>query len=146
MTVLCTYPLATSGAADLLDVARNHQFATARHSGRWEVIETPQLKHVRDETERRNASLERRDALRNDQLEVANEALRREIREHGQTEAELRGLKDDLAADLVAMNRLHEFSTRLLATTELQPMLDEVLNATIALQNADFGNVQLYDP
>ena len=55
-------------------------------------------------------------------------------------------LKDELAADLVAMTSLHELSTRLLASTELQPLLDEVLDATIALQNADFGNVQLYNP
>src|ERR1700732_2146002 len=43
-------------------------------------------------------------------------------------------------------DRPHEFSTRLLATTELPLMLEEVLNATIALQCADFGNVQLYNP
>jgi PAS domain S-box-containing protein len=47
--------------------------------------------------------------------------------------------------EVEGMVRLHEFSTRLLATTELQPMLEEVLNATIALQCADFGNVQLYN-
>jgi PAS domain S-box-containing protein len=50
------------------------------------------------------------------------------------------------AEEAEGMVRLHEFSTRLLATTELQPMLEEVLNATIALQCADFGNVQLYNP
>jgi GAF domain-containing protein len=44
------------------------------------------------------------------------------------------------------MRRLHELSTRLLGTTELQPLLEEVLDATMALQNAHFGNVQLYDP
>jgi hypothetical protein len=44
------------------------------------------------------------------------------------------------------MVRLHEFSTRLVATSELPLMLEEVLNATIALQCADFGNVQLYNP
>lgn len=44
------------------------------------------------------------------------------------------------------MTRLHEFSTRLLASPELQPLLEEALHATITLQNADFGSVQLYDP
>jgi len=44
------------------------------------------------------------------------------------------------------MARLHELSTRLVATTELQPLLEEVLDATIALLNADFSKVQLYDP
>jgi signal transduction histidine kinase len=54
--------------------------------------------------------------------------------------------KEELAADLVAMNRLHQLSTRLLSTTELHPLLEEVLDATMTLLNADFGNVQLYDP
>jgi len=54
--------------------------------------------------------------------------------------------KDELAAELMAMSRLHEFSTRLLSKAGLLPLLEEVLNAIIALQNADFGNVQLYNP
>jgi PAS domain S-box-containing protein len=51
----------------------------------------------------------------------------------------------ELVAELTAMNRLHQLSTRLLREAELQPLLEEVLNATIALQGADFGNVQLYN-
>ena len=43
------------------------------------------------------------------------------------------------------MNRLHQLSTRLLREAELLPLLEEVLNATIALQSADFGNLQLYN-
>jgi GAF domain-containing protein len=43
------------------------------------------------------------------------------------------------------MTRLHELSTRLLAKTDLQPVLEEVLDATISLLGADFGNIQLYD-
>jgi two-component system, chemotaxis family, CheB/CheR fusion protein len=50
------------------------------------------------------------------------------------------------AEEAEGMVRLHEFSTRLVATTELPLLLEEVLNATIALQCADFGNVQLYNP
>ncbi|HYL82357.1 MAG TPA: PAS domain S-box protein, partial [Candidatus Acidoferrum sp.] len=52
---------------------------------------------------------------------------------------------DGLAAEVIVMTRLQELSTRLLASTELQDVLKEVLSATIALQNADFGNVQLYN-
>jgi PAS domain S-box-containing protein len=44
-----------------------------------------------------------------------------------------------------AMNRLHELSTRLLEATGLGELLEEILEATIALQHADFGNVQLYN-
>ncbi len=69
-----------------------------------------------------------------------------DITERKRVEDELLALKDDLATELMAMSRLHEFSTRLLTSEELQPLLEEVLNATIALQDADFGNVQLYNP
>jgi PAS domain S-box-containing protein len=60
-------------------------------------------------------------------------------------QSELLAIRDKLAAELDAMTRLHELSTRLLATMTLQPLLEEVLDATIALQSADFGNVQLYN-
>jgi signal transduction histidine kinase len=55
-------------------------------------------------------------------------------------------LKDVLAAELLTMTRLHEFSTRLWAITDLPAVLEEVLTATIEIQQADFGSVQLYNP
>jgi signal transduction histidine kinase len=55
-------------------------------------------------------------------------------------------LKDVLAAELLAMTRLHEFSNRLRAITDLPAVLEEVLTATIEIQQADFGSVQLYNP
>jgi len=58
---------------------------------------------------------------------------------------ELTLVKDELAADLKSMIRLHELSTRLHATTELQPLLEEILDAAIELLGADFGNIQLYN-
>jgi len=61
-------------------------------------------------------------------------------------EAELLTLRDELDAELTAVTLLHEFSTRLLASPDLQPLLEEILNGIIALQNADFGTVQLYNP
>lgn len=73
------------------------------------------------------------------------QAVVRDITERKRVEDELLALKDDLATELMAMSRLHEFSTRLVASTELQPLLEEVLTATIALQDADFGHVQLYN-
>jgi PAS domain S-box-containing protein len=69
-----------------------------------------------------------------------------DITERKKADAESLALKEELAAELVAMTRLHELSTRLLSKTELQPLLEEVLEATMSMQNADFGNVQLYDP
>lgn len=39
MTVLCTYPIPVSGAAEVLEVARAHQLAVARRNGDWELVE-----------------------------------------------------------------------------------------------------------
>lgn len=47
---------------------------------------------------------------------------------------------------LEVAKRLHLLVARLVTSTELHPLLDEVLDATIELQHADFGNVQLYRP
>ena len=69
-----------------------------------------------------------------------------DITDRKRQEKELLDLRDELAAELTAMTRLHEFSTHLLSIDELQPILEEVLDATIALQHADFGNIQLCDP
>ncbi|HSE20535.1 MAG TPA: ATP-binding protein, partial [Pyrinomonadaceae bacterium] len=75
-----------------------------------------------------------------------NTQLINEIAERERAEIELTLVKDELAADLKTMLRLHELSTRLLKSTELQPLLEEILDATIELLNADFGNVQLCNP
>ena len=48
VTALCTYPMATSGVADLLDGVSTHQFAGAMRNGSWELIETPELKQALD--------------------------------------------------------------------------------------------------
>jgi PAS domain S-box-containing protein len=69
----------------------------------------------------------------------------RYITDRKKTEQELNVLRDELASELEAMTRLHDFSMER-ASIELQPFLEEVLDATIALQNADFGNIQLYNP
>jgi C4-dicarboxylate-specific signal transduction histidine kinase len=76
MTVLCTYPMATSGAADLLDVVSTHQFAVAMRNGSWELIETPELKQAKAEIKRMNDELELRVVQRTEELEAANRKLR----------------------------------------------------------------------
>ena len=84
------------------------------------------------EQERIGMELEQRVALRTAELVDANRQLLL--------------LKDELAAELQAMTRLHEFSTRLWSIADLPALLEELLTATIEIQNADFGNVQLYNP
>lgn len=71
--------------------------------------------------------------------------ISRNLTERRRAQAELLALKDELAAELRAMQRLHDLSTRLLAPDGLQPLLEEILTCTIALQSADFGSVQLYN-
>ena len=73
-------------------------------------------------------------------------AVVEDITQRKEAEEESLTLRDELTAELAAMTRLHEFSSRLLEINELQALLEEVLDATIALQHADFGNIQLYDP
>jgi PAS domain S-box-containing protein len=90
MTVWCTYPLAKSGAAEILDVARTHQFCLTRRSGNWEVIETPEIKLAKREISKLNEELERRVDERTEQLLDANEQLRNEIGERKRVEEELR--------------------------------------------------------
>jgi signal transduction histidine kinase len=84
------------------------------------------------EQKRIGIELEQRVALRTAELMDANRQLLL--------------LKDELAAELRAMTRLHEFSTRLRASAELPEVLEEVLTATIEIQEADFGNVRLCNP
>ena len=98
MTVLCTYPLAKSGAAEVLDVVQAHQFAIARRQGEWEVIETPELIQAKAEIKRLNEELEQRVIERTNELRVANEELRKEITERKRAEALLHAREQEFRA------------------------------------------------
>jgi PAS domain S-box-containing protein len=87
--------------------------------------------------------LERRVAERTAQLSAANEELSREIVERKRAEDAALVLTDALAFELSTVTRLHELTTRLAGNTELQPILEAILDAAIGLHNADFGLVQL---
>ena len=76
MTVLCTYPLAKSGAAEILDVVQTHQFAIARRQGEWEVIETPELIQAKAEIKRLNEELEQRVIKQTSELRESEERFR----------------------------------------------------------------------
>jgi len=62
----------------------------------------------------------------------------RDITDRKRVEAELSAQLDDL-------RRLRTMTTRLIEAPDLPEMLEEVLDAAIALQHADFGNIQLLD-
>ena len=81
MICLCAYPIQTSGAAEVLDVAHNHQFAVARRNGIWEVLETPELRQAKSEIARLNDELEHRVTERTQELTEANLQLTRALEE-----------------------------------------------------------------
>jgi PAS domain S-box-containing protein len=72
-------------------------------------------------------------------------AIVEDITERKRAEEESLALRNELTAELTAMTRLHEFSTRLLSINDFRTLLEEVLDATIALQHADLGNIQMYN-
>jgi PAS domain S-box-containing protein len=76
MVVSCSYPLATTGAGDILDVARTHNFALAKRNGLWEVVETPELRQAKAEIKQLNDELQRRVVERTAELGAANAELR----------------------------------------------------------------------
>jgi len=54
--------------------------------------------------------------------------------------------KKEQLAEFVAVNSLNTLDPQSLKPIEFQPLLEEVLDATMRLLKADFGNIQLFDP
>src|ERR1700674_3362442 len=90
LAVLCTYPLAACGAAEILDVVRTHQFAVTKRRGSWDVIETAGHKQAKAEIKRLNEKLEQRVVERTSQLTAVNEELTKEVLERQRAEQALR--------------------------------------------------------
>ena len=118
LAVLCTYPLAACGAAEILDVVRTHQFALARRHGSWDVIETAGLKQAKAEIKRLNEELEQRVVERTNELMLASEALR-------EAQAELAHVNRVTTMGLLAASIAHEIT---------QPIAATVTNADAALR------------
>ncbi|HLK22417.1 MAG TPA: MEDS domain-containing protein [Bryobacteraceae bacterium] len=78
LTVLCTYPIIKSGAAELLDATRAHPVCTAVQKGEWEILDTPELKEERAEIKKLNRRLEQNVVERTEVLHAANEELRKQ--------------------------------------------------------------------
>ena len=94
----CTYPLAWTRGEEIFDVALRHQFAIAKRRGRWEVVETPEVKLVKAEIKRLNEELEERVIERTNELRKMNAELRKEISERKQAEALLYAKEQDFRA------------------------------------------------
>jgi PAS domain S-box-containing protein len=89
LAVLCTYPLASCGAAEILDVVRTHQFAVTKRRGSWDVIETAGHKQAKAEIKRLNEELEQRVLERTSQLTVVNRELTKEVLQRQRAEKAL---------------------------------------------------------
>src|SRR3981081_1286390 len=89
LAVLCTYPLAACGAAEILDVVRTHQFAVTKRRGGWDVIETAGHKQAKAEIKRLNEELEQRVVERTSQLTTDNRELTKEILQRERAEEAL---------------------------------------------------------
>ncbi len=90
MIILCSYLLSGVDATAVFDVVRTHEVAIVRRHGRWEVLETADLKRARREIEMLNAELEQRVVERTRELEAANEELKKEAVRRELVEAALR--------------------------------------------------------
>jgi DNA-binding CsgD family transcriptional regulator len=58
MVVLCTYPLETSNAKDVLDVTRAHQCTVAKRHGTWDFVETNEQREAKREIQRLSGALD----------------------------------------------------------------------------------------
>src|SRR6202521_4010253 len=89
LAVLCTYPLAACGAAEILDVVRTHQFEVTKRRGDWDVIETAGDKQAKAEIKRLNEELEQRVVERTSQLTSVNSELTKEVLQRQRAEEAL---------------------------------------------------------
>jgi signal transduction histidine kinase len=132
MIALCTYSLQRAHAAEVLDVARAHEFTLARRHGQWERIETPELKQAKREIQRLKAELEERVIKRTAELAAANARLEAEYAERERVEAVLEEAKVALyrrvrltTAGVLAGSIAHEIN---------QPLAGIVTNSEASLR------------
>ncbi len=133
--------------------------AEAVRRGAWRYLTKPLnldqvLQAVRESVERQRQlqlqretqdELECRVRQRTQELAEANAALRKEIEERKRSERELAAVREELAAELKEMVRLHELGTRLSPEVDFNELLREILEASVSLLGSTMGCIQLLD-
>ena len=71
--------------------------------------------------------------------------IARDITERKRADNAIKALNAQLQADLAALNRMQELSTRLIQAGAFSELLEEILDAGIEITGADMGNIQLLD-
>ncbi|ABN56797.1 MULTISPECIES: PAS domain-containing sensor histidine kinase [Methanoculleus] len=85
--------------------------------------------------------------LKNDRGEVvAINIVAREITGQKQAEDALHRSEGQLALEVETLTKLHTFSTRLLAMSDIETVAQEALDELIDLVGAEMGTLQVYDP
>jgi signal transduction histidine kinase/CheY-like chemotaxis protein len=130
-TLFCAYPIHLLGGHRLAE-------AVAQVCGQHDHV-VPAESYPQDATPR-----DRQQAIV--KLQQQASSLRAEVAERSAIEATLRAVKAELEGQVADLRRLHEMSVRLTSTLELEPLLREVLDAVLAVQNADMGLLCLCDP
>lgn len=82
--LLCAYALSNSSGGSVLDVARAHECVVAKRSGKWEMLEQPEIKKAKFQLQRHTDELEEKVAGRTHELAEVIKRLKEEIREHEQ--------------------------------------------------------------
>src|ERR1700693_2323070 len=131
LTVLCTYPLAAFGAAEILDVVRTHQFAVTNRRGTWDVIETAGHKQAKAEIKRLNEELEQRVVERTGQLTAVNKELTKEVLERKRAEDELAKAFEEIKR---LKDRLHDENVVLREQIDQVFMFEEIVGSSPALK------------
>src|ERR1700726_1393746 len=131
LTVLCTYPLAAFGAAEILDVGRTHQFAVTNRRGTWDVIETAGHKQAKAEIKRLNEELEQRVVERTSQLSTVNKELTKEVLERQRAEDELAKAFEEIKR---LKDRLHDENVVLREQIDQVFMFEEIVGSSSALK------------
>jgi two-component system, chemotaxis family, CheB/CheR fusion protein len=114
------------GLSDVIASGRSREYELQDEGGRWHSL---QLRPYRTERNRIDGAVF---------VLVDIDAQKRVVEGVRQSRVQL-------AAELAAMSRLYEVSTKLVSCTDIRSALEHILDAAIVLTGADMGNVQLLD-